>query len=148
RRLADLKARGGRCVVIDPRRTETAALADQHIFIKPGTDAFFLMAFVQVLFSENRIAPGRLAPVIDGIEQLREAAAAFTPEDTAAITGVDAGVLRELVALYCATERAALYGRIGLCSQKFGTLAHWLVCAISLLTGKLDARGGMMFPRP
>lgn len=148
RRLAALKARGGHCVVIDPRRSETAVLADQHIFIKPGTDAFFLLAFVHVLFEQGRIDLGRLGPVIDGVEALRVVAADFTPENTAAITGVDAMVLRELVALYGATERAALYGRIGLCSQKFGTLAHWLVCAISLLTGKLDARGGMMFPRP
>jgi anaerobic selenocysteine-containing dehydrogenase len=147
-RLLDLKARGGKSVVIDPRRTETAEAADQHIFIKPGTDAFFLLAFVNVLFAENRIQPGRLAANIDGIEGLRQAALDYTPENTARITGVDPQVLRDLVALYCETERAALYGRIGLCSQKFGTLAHWLLCAISLLTGKLDNRGGMMFPRP
>jgi anaerobic selenocysteine-containing dehydrogenase len=100
------------------------------------------------LFAEGRVALGRLAPVIDGVDALREVASEFTPENTAAVTGVDATVLRDLVRLYCATERAALYGRIGLCSQRFGTLAHWLVCAISLLTGKLDQRGGMMFPRP
>lgn len=148
RRLAELRARGGRSVVIDPRRTETAELSDQHIFIRPGTDAFFLLAFVNVLFAGNRINPGHLAPVLDGIDALRAVAADFTPENTAAITGVDAAVLRDLVQRYCDTERAALYARIGLCSQEFGTLAHWLVCAISLLTGKLDARGGMMFPRP
>jgi len=148
RRMSDLKKRGGKAVVIDPRRTETAVAADQHIFIKPGTDAFFLMAFVNVLFADNHIKLGRLAPVIDGVDELRAVAKDFTPENTARLTGVDARVLRDLVQLYCATERAALYGRIGLCSQKFGTLAHWLLCAISLLTGKLDERGGMMMPRP
>jgi anaerobic selenocysteine-containing dehydrogenase len=148
RRMTDLKKRGGKTVVIDPRRTETAVAADQHIFIKPGTDAFLLAAFVNVLFADNHVKMGRLAPVIDGVEELRAAVRDFTPENTARITGVDAQVLRDLVKLYCATERAALYGRIGLCSQKFGTLAHWLLCAISLLTGKLDERGGMMMPRP
>lgn len=148
RRMADIKARGGKTVVIDPRRTETAVAADQHIFIKPGTDAFFLLAFINVLFAGNHIQPGRLAPNIDGIDGLRAVAADFTPENTQRITGVEPQVLRDLVTLYCATERAALYGRIGLCSQKFGTLAHWALCAISLLTGKLDTRGGMMFPRP
>lgn len=147
-RLADLKARGGKSIVIDPRRTETADACDQHIFIRPGTDAFFLMAFVNVLFADNRITPGRLAPSIDGIEALKDVSRPYTPENTARITGVDPLVLRTLVADYCATPRAALYARIGLCSQRFGTLAHWLVTAISLLTGKLDERGGMMFPRP
>jgi anaerobic selenocysteine-containing dehydrogenase len=148
RRLNDLKKRGGKCIVIDPRRSETAEVADQHIFIKPGTDAFMLMAFVNVLFAENRVELGRLAGVIDGIEQLRAIASEYTPENTAKITGVDATVLRDLVQQYCSAKSAALYGRIGLCTQEFGTLAHWLSCAISLLTGKLDNRGGMMFPRP
>ncbi len=147
-RLAALSARGGKSVIIDPRRTETAEISDQHIFIKPGTDAFFLLAFVNLLFAGNHIKLGRLAPVIDGVDALRAVAKDFTPENTAAVTGVDAGTLRQLVTDYCATERAALYARIGLCTQEFGTLAHWLVCAISLLTGKLDAAGGMMFPRP
>jgi anaerobic selenocysteine-containing dehydrogenase len=148
RRLAALRARGGKSIVIDPRRTETANSCDQHIFIKPGTDAFFLLAFVNVLFAENRVALGRLAPVIDGVDALRAVANDFTPENTAAVTGVDSVVLRTLVKNYCATDRAALYARIGLCTQEFGTLAHWLICAISLLTGKLDRDGGMMFPRP
>lgn len=148
KRLRELQARGGCVVVIDPRRTETAELADRHIFIRPGTDAFFLLAFVNVLFTEDRIRPGRLAERLDGIEALRAVAADYTPEHTARITGIAPEVLRELVALYCSTDSAALYGRVGLCTQEFGTLAHWLICAISLLTGRLDARGGMMFPQP
>jgi len=148
RRLDELQARGGTVVVIDPRRNETAAAADQHIFIRPGTDAFFLLAFVNVLFAGHGVDPGRLGPLIDGIDGLQALTDGFTPENTAAITGVAPEVLRDLVRLYQGTERATLYGRCGVSTQRFGTLAHWLICAISLLTGKLDRRGGMMFPRP
>jgi anaerobic selenocysteine-containing dehydrogenase len=125
RRLDELQARGGKVVVIDPRRNETAAAADQHIFIRPGTDAFFLLAFVNVLFAGHGVDPGRLGPLIDGIDGLRALTDGFTPENTAAITGVAPEVLRDLVRLYQGTERATLYGRCGVSTQRFGTLAHW-----------------------
>ncbi len=140
-----IQARGGKCVVIDPRYTETAEVADQHIAIRPGTDAFFLMAFAHVLFSKGTIDPGHLAPYVDGIDALRDAVADYTPESTAAVTGVPADVLRQLVDSYCATGKSALYGRIGLCTQEFGLLSHWMLMVISILTGKLDREGGMMF---
>ena len=147
-RFEALRARGGKLVVIDPRRTETAGLADQHIFIRPGTDAYFLFSFVNTLFAEGLVRPGRLAEFTDGIEELRRHAEAFTPENTAEITGVPAERTRQLVRDFCAAEKPVLYGRIGLCTQRFGTLASWLVDAVNLLTGRLDAEGGAMFPRP
>ena len=147
-RLAALRARGGRCVVIDPRRTETAQVADEHLFIRPGTDAFMLLAFVTTLFESGQVRPGRLAGRLDHVDRLREMAAPFTPETVAPATGMPAAALRRLVAEYAATPKAALYARIGLCTQEFGTVASWLVDAISILAGKLDERGGMMFPRP
>ncbi len=147
-RLAALRQRGGRCVVIDPRRSETAELADKHLFIRPGTDAFMLLAFITTLFDNGQVEPGRLAQHLDHTERLREMAAPFTPESVAAVTGMPAAALRALVGEYAATPRAALYGRIGLCTQEFGTIASWLVDVISILAGKLDRRGGMMFPRP
>ncbi|MAT91448.1 MAG: hypothetical protein CME59_02495 [Halioglobus sp.] len=140
-----IQARGGQCVVIDPRYTETAAVADQHIAIRPGTDAWFLMAFANVLFSKGAVDPGHLAPHVDGIDALREAVSAYTPESTEAVTGVPAATLRQLVDSYCATDKAALYGRIGLCTQEFGMSAHWMLMAINILAGKLDREGGMMF---
>src|SRR5690606_35561636 len=60
RRLKALKARGGRLVVVDPRRTETAAVADQYLPLRPGTDALLLLAMLETLFAENRVDPGRL----------------------------------------------------------------------------------------
>jgi anaerobic selenocysteine-containing dehydrogenase len=147
-RLKAIQQRGGKVVVIDPRRTETADIADQHLFVRPGTDAFLLMAFVNELFATDRVAPGRLRDLTDGIEKLETLSAPYTPESVADITGVSADRLRQLVTDFCAASAPVLYGRIGLCTQKFGTLASWLVDVVNILTGRLDAKGGAMFPRP
>ena len=142
-----LKARGGRIVVIDPRRTETAAIADQHVFIRPGGDAFLLLGIVHTLFAEGLVRLGRVAPHVDGLEALERVASDFAPERVAPRCGVDAGVIRELARSLATTECAALYGRIGTCTQEYGTLASWLVDAINVLTGHLDEPGGAMFPK-
>lgn len=147
-RLKAIRQRGGKVVVIDPRFTETAEQADQHIYIKPGTDAFMLMAFINEMFSNDLIQLGHLDGLVDGIDDLETAIEDYTPESTAKITGIPAHVLRQLVKEYCAAHTGAAYGRIGLCTQKYGTLASWLVDIVSLLAGKLDVPGGMMFPRP
>ena len=147
-RFEALRARGGELVVIDPRRSETAAIADWHLFIRPGTDAFLLFALVNQLFAGDRVDLGHLAGRIDGLERLRELAAPFTPEAVAGITGVAADDIRRLCERFCAAERPVIYGRIGLCTQEFGTLASWLVDVVNLLRGRLDAEGGAMFPRP
>lgn len=143
--MEDIQARGGKCVVIDPRFTETAEVADQHVFVKPGTDVWFLMAFANVMFKNKQVDPAHLTPYVDGLAQLQDAIARYTPENTAAVTGVPAPVLYQLVEDYCASDRAALYGRIGLCTQEFGLAAHWMIMAISILSGNLDREGGMMF---
>ncbi len=147
-RLAAIRQRGGRVVVIDPRRSETAEAADQHLFIRPGSDAFLLFAWVNTLFEQGLVSPGHLAGFTDGIDAVRELARPFTPEAVAAVTGVDPGVLRRLVADFSAAQAPVVYGRIGLCTQRFGTLASWLVDVVNILTGRLDAPGGAMFPRP
>jgi len=147
-RFEALRARGGKLVVIDPRRTETAEVADWHLFIRPGTDAFLLFALVNLLFASDRVEPGHLADRIEGLERLRELAAPFTPEAVSPITGIAAGDIRRLCEMFCGAAKPVLYGRIGLCTQEFGTLASWLVDVVNLLRGRLDAEGGAMFPRP
>jgi anaerobic selenocysteine-containing dehydrogenase len=144
-----MQARGGRLVVIDPRRTETAALADQHLFIRPGADAFLLLGVVHALYAEDLVRLGRLAPHVDpaAVAALRAAAQPFAPEQVAARCGVEAAAIRGLARELATTERAAVYGRIGTCTQPYGTLASWLVDAINALTGHLDEPGGAMFPR-
>ncbi len=147
-RLKAIQQRGGSVVVIDPRRTETADVANQHLFIRPGTDAFLLLAFVHELSATNRVTPGRLADFTDGIETLAALSAPYSPEAVADITGVPAARLRQLVNDFCSASAPVLYGRVGLCTQQFGTLASWLVDVVNILTGRLDATGGAMFPRP
>ncbi len=147
-RLRAIQQRGGKVVVIDPRRTETANRADEHHFIRPGTDVFLLLAMVHVLFAEGRVNPGRLAGFTDGFDTLRAAVADFTPEKAASITGMDPAVIRRLALELAAAERAALYGRVGVSVQEFGGLCLWLISVINILTGHLDQPGGMMFTSP
>jgi anaerobic selenocysteine-containing dehydrogenase len=147
-RLRALRARGGKLVVIDPRRTKTAEEADEHHFIRPGTDALFLFALVHVLFTAGLVDLGAVAPFVTGVETVRDLASHFEPEAVATACGVDAGMIRRLARELAAAPSAAVYGRIGTCVQEFGTLASWLVDVCNVLTGNLDRRGGAMFPRP
>ncbi len=147
-RLAAIRERGGRIVVVDPRRSETARLADEHVFIRPGTDAYWLFAIVQTLCEEGRLRLGPLEAHVNGLEEVRTLAKDFSPESVAAVTGVPAETTRRLARELAATERAACYGRIGTCTQEFGTLASWLVDVANALAGNLDRPGGVMFPRP
>lgn len=142
-----LQARGGKLIVIDPRATETAKLADQHVTIRPGGDVFLLLAIVQVLFADGLVKLGRLAEHVAGVDDVRAVVTDFTPEAVAARCGIDAASIRALAHELAATERAALYGRIGTCTQEFGTLASWLVDVINALTGHLDEPGGAMFAK-
>ncbi len=146
--IRDLQSRGGRLVVMDPRRSETAEVADAHHFIRPGSDAYFLFALVHVFFEENRVNLGHLEPILDGVERLRELAEPFSPEAVAALTGIPAQAIRAIAREFSDAERAVCYGRIGTCTQAFGTLASWLVDVVNALTGNLDREGGAMFPRP
>jgi len=150
-RAKALRARGGRLVVIDPRRTETAAAADEHHFIRPGADVFLLLGLVNALFDEGLARPGRLAEFLatgeTGVEALQRAVAPYTPETMAARCGIAAEVQRGLARRLAAAPRAAVYSRIGSSTQRFGTLNSVLVDALNILTGHLDAEGGAMFPK-
>ena len=147
-RLRAIRARGGRVVVVDPRRTRTAEEADEHVAVRPGTDAHLLCAMAQVLVTEGLAAPGRLAAFTTGLEDVGAAVAAFTPEAVAPFCGVDAGTIRRLARDLAAAPTAAVYGRIGTHTTAFGTLAAWAVDLLNVLTGNLDRPGGAMFPTP
>lgn len=143
-----IRGRGGRTIVIDPRRTGTAERADEWIPILPGTDAALLMAVVHVLFRDDLVDLGSVAHLLQGVDELRPLAEPFSPEVVAPTCGVPAERIRELAHELAGTERAALYGRIGLCNQEFGTLASWLVDVVNILTRHFDVPGGLMFPKP
>lgn len=147
-RLERVLQRGGTVVVIDPRRTRTAGVATEHHAVRPGTDAFLLMAMVHTLFDEGLVDLGALADFVEGIEPVRDVAREFAPELVAPVCGIDAGTLRRLARDLAAARTAAVYGRIGTCTQEFGTLASWLVDVLNVLTGNLDRPGGAMFARP
>ena len=142
-----LQARGGKLIVIDPRTTETAKLADRHVPIRPGGDVFFLLSIVQTLFADELVNLGRLAEHAVGVDDVRAAVADFTPELAAARCGIDAATIRALAHQLATTRRAALYGRIGTCTQEYGTLASWAVDLVNVLTGHLDEPGGAMFAK-
>ena len=142
-----MQARGGKLIVIDPRTTETAAIADQHLTIRPGGDVFLLLAIAHVLFAGGLVKLGRLGAHVAGVEELRAAVTDFAPEHVAARCGIEASAIRSLARELATTERGVIYGRIGTCTQEYGTLASWLVDVINALTGHLDEPGGAMFPR-
>ncbi|MEV5412457.1 molybdopterin-dependent oxidoreductase [Thermopolyspora sp. NPDC052614] len=148
-RLKALRRRGGRLVVVDPRRTRTAALADEHVFIRPGTDAYLLFGIVHTLLAEDLVAPdvGTRLPV-NGLEEVRALAADFPPETVAGVCGVPAARIVRLARDLAAAPRAAVYGRMGTSTAEFGTLAQWLIDVVNVLTGNLDRPGGAMFARP
>lgn len=147
-RLKAIQRRGGKVVVIDPRFTETAAKADEHYFIRPGTDAFLLLAMIQTVFAENLIALDKLVEFTDRIEALKKVASPFTPERVEKRTGISAKQIRQLVYNFTQAKAAVCYGRVGVSVQAFGSIAQWLISAINILTGNLDRVGGSMFTKP
>jgi len=144
-RLERIRERGGRVVVVDLRRSETAERSDQHVAIRPGTDAHLLAAVAETLLAEGLAAPGRLREHTNGLEELEATLGAFDADRVAPICGIDAVTIRQLARDLAAAPTAAVYGRLGTCTQEFGTLASWLVDVVNLLTGNLDRVGGAMF---
>ncbi len=148
RRLQDLRARGGRLVVVDPRRSETAEIADEHVAIRPGGDAALVLAMLHVLFAEGRIDLGACEGRVNDLPRVREVVARFAPERVSAACGVPPATIRRLAREFASARAAAAYGRMGASVQRFGTLAHWAIDLLNLVTGNLDREGGLLFPRP
>jgi anaerobic selenocysteine-containing dehydrogenase len=145
-RLRAIRERGGKVVVVDPRRTRTADEADEHHFIRPGSDALLLASLACTLVEEDLVDPGRLGEHLNGLDEVLELVRGFRPEDVAAVCGIPAGEIRRMARELAGARSAAVYARIGTCTQEFGTLASWLVDVLNVLTGNLDREGGAMFP--
>ncbi|MBO3277176.1 molybdopterin oxidoreductase family protein [Pseudomonas schmalbachii] len=146
KRLKAIKARGGKVVVVDPRRSETAAIADQHVFIRPGQDAALLLGILDTLLSEGLTRDTHLP--VDGLDKVRAALAPFRVEAMAERCGVPAQTIRQLARDFAAADKAVCYGRMGVSTQAFGTLCQWLVQLINLFTGNLDRVGGALCTTP
>ncbi|MFC5261268.1 molybdopterin-dependent oxidoreductase [Kribbella qitaiheensis] len=145
RRLKEVQKRGGRVVVIDPRRSETAAVADEHHFVRPATDAAFLLALIHQVIADGHARP---AQYVDGLEAVTEATREWTPERAAPVTGIDADTIRRIAREFAGADKAACYGRVGVSTQQFGAVCQWAVQVLNIITGNLDRPGGTMIPRP
>ncbi|NWA27056.1 molybdopterin oxidoreductase family protein [Pseudomonas gingeri] len=146
KRLKAIQARGGKVVVVDPRRSETAAMADQHLFVRPGGDAALLFGLLNTLFSEGLTRDSHLP--VDGLDEVRQAVAGFSAEAMSPLCAVPALQIRQLARDFAAADKAVCYGRMGVSTQSFGTLCHWLVQLINLVTGNLDRVGGALCTEP
>ena len=145
-RLRAIRERGGKVVVVDPRRTRTAEAADEHHFIRPGGDAQLLLGIACTLVEEGLEAPGRLEELCNGLDEVRALVREFPPERVTDVCGIPADEIRRMARELAAAGSAAVYGRIGTTTQEFGTLASWLVDVVNVLTGNLDREGGATFP--
>jgi len=142
RRFRALVARGGRVIWLNPRRTETAKQVGEHHFIRPDTDVYFLLAFLNALVASGSIDDARVNRTMNGWNTVRALAAPWTPERVAPVTGVPASTLREWVRQFAAAEGAALYSSTGVNQGSHGSLAFWLQEVINAVSGNLDRRGG------
>jgi anaerobic selenocysteine-containing dehydrogenase len=148
KRIKALKERGGKLVVIDPRRTETAALASEHHFIKPGTDVLFLLALLNTLFRDERVNLGHLKAFTHGLDVVSAAIADFTPAFAEQHTGIAATTIEGIAHDLANAGAAICYGRLGVSVQAFGALNQWLIQLINIVTGNLDKPGGSLFTLP
>ncbi|MGO4258879.1 molybdopterin-dependent oxidoreductase [Marmoricola sp. RAF53] len=144
-RVRELKARGGKLVVLDPRRTETAKVATEHHFVRPASDAVVLLAMVHTLFAEGLTRP---AAYLRNSDVLEAAISDLTPEYAEQVSGVPADEIRRITREFAAADGAAAYGRMGLSTQGFGSLCQWAINLLNMLTGNLDRPGGVLFPEP
>jgi anaerobic selenocysteine-containing dehydrogenase len=142
-----IRARGGKVVVVDPRRTETAKHASEHVAVKPGGDPYLLLGMLHTIFSDGNAQLGRLTGRCDGLPQLRALAARWSPQQAAPFAGVEAETIARIAREFAASPSAVAYGRVGVCQQQTGSLTSWLINALNVVTGNMDSPGGAMFPK-
>jgi anaerobic selenocysteine-containing dehydrogenase len=144
----NIRQRGGKIVVVDPRRTETAKHADEHLFMRPAADVWFLLGLIHVLFAENRVQLAQNADWTEGLNDLKAAVADCTPVVAAEKTGIPAATIRRIAVEIADAPSAVCYGRMGVSVQRHGGLCQWLINCLNIITGNFDRSGGAMFPRP
>jgi anaerobic selenocysteine-containing dehydrogenase len=148
RRLEEIRKRGGKVILVDPRRNETARFVDRHLFIRPGTDVLLLLALLHVVFDERLTRLDHVGSFTDCVDCVAGMVAEFAPEKVAAITGIEAEQIRLLAREFAAADGAVCYGRIGVSTQEFGGACQWLINVLNIVTGNLDRPGGAMFTLP
>ncbi len=147
-RIKAIQKRGGKVVVIDPRKTETAKKADQHLFIKPEADVYLLLAMLHEVFKNGKVDLKQSASYITNLGSIKDMAATYSPENVAQITGIETNEIKQLAKEFSEAKPAVCYGRMGVSVQTYGTLCQWLINVLNIITGNLDNAGGHMFPNP
>ncbi len=147
-RLRKIQERGGKVIVVDPRRSQTAAIADQHFFIRPGTDALLLAAMVHTMLAEDLVDMGRLGEFSQGLDLVADAVQEFSPATVSHRVGISEADILSMTRDFAAAPTAVCYGRMGTATQEFGGLCAWFISLLNILSGNLDRVGGMMFPKP
>ncbi|MFT6898216.1 MAG: anaerobic selenocysteine-containing dehydrogenase [Paraglaciecola sp.] len=148
RRLKAIQKRGGKVVVIDPKKSETADISSEHHFIRPGSDALLMLAMLHCLFAKGLAKPGKLLNYAPQLMEVAPYVAAYSPERVADIVGITKENIEHLVMDFCHAQSAVCYGRMGASVQAFGTLTQYLIMLFNMLSGNLDKPGGMMFTQP
>lgn len=148
KRLKALQQRGGKLIVIDPRRTETANVSDQHLFVKPGKDAYVLLAIINQLFTENWLNTDHLEPYLKGLDQIRTSVNGFSLALAESQSGIPSEQIKELAYQLSHTDKAVCYGRMGVSVQEFGALCQWAIQVINIMIGALDSIGGALLTSP
>ncbi len=146
KRIQRLQARGGKFVVVDPRKTETAKIADAHHFIKPGTDTALFLGLLLALDEAGLVNPGRLMPMLKGWDEAWAAIHQFNLESLSEYCGISEHDIRAIAAELGSGQPAIVYGRMGVSVVRYGTLNHFLIQLLNISTGNVDREGGVMFP--
>jgi anaerobic selenocysteine-containing dehydrogenase len=147
-RMKAIQKRGGKIVVVDPSRTRTAIMSDQHLFIRPEKDALLLLALIHCVFERNKVNLRHLEPLVDGLDDIARIAKTYSPEAVAEGVGIDACTIRTLADGMLAADSAVCYSRMGASTQTFGGLCLWLTNVLNIISGNFDRAGGAMFPQP
>jgi len=148
KRLEGIHVRGGKLVLIDPRKNETVRYAQEHHFIRPATDAIFLVGLIQHIIRRELYKPGRLLDILDHWDELLDSFNLFSMQEISSLCGIAQAEIERIAEEFAAADRAICYGRMGVSAQAFGALNHYLINVLNILTGNLDRRGGMMFTKP
>jgi anaerobic selenocysteine-containing dehydrogenase len=147
-RMKAIQKRGGKVVVVDPRRTETAKVADEHLFIRPEKDALLLLSMIHTVFANQQIDLGHLENFVEGLDKVEALVKNFSPQEMSSYIGIDANTIEKLASDMASAESAVCYSRMGASTQTFGGLCQWLTNVFNIITGNFDSEGGAMFPQP
>ena len=145
KRIQRLQERGGKFVVVDPRRTETAKVSDGHHFIRPGTDTALFLGLLLALDEAGLVNPGRLMPMLKGWDEAWAQIHKFNLDELSAYCGIPASDIRAIAAELGSGQPAIVYGRMGVSVTRYGTLNHYLIQLLNIATGNVDREGGVMF---